>query len=100
MPSGSYPAMALSRIEGEAAVPALVQVIANDNDDHARSGAVSALGMMLMERESKAAETALRRVADGESGEVQRQAQEALKRHEEWENRRQRMGTSRTSSRE
>jgi HEAT repeat protein len=95
MPSGSYPAMALSRVEGEAAVPALIDVITNDDDEHAQAGAVSALDMMLMERSSEAAEAALKHAATTGSEAVQKQAREALKRHEEWENRGKPKDTSR-----
>jgi HEAT repeat protein len=84
MPSGSYPAIALSRVEGEAAVPALIDVITNDEDGHAQLGAVWALDMMLMERKSKAAEAALKHAATAGSEGVQKQAQNALKRYEEW----------------
>ncbi len=82
MPPGSYPAIALSRVEGEAAVPALVGVIDNDNDEHARLGAVAALDMMLWDRKSNAAEAALQHAATAGSGAVQKVAQEALKRHD------------------
>jgi hypothetical protein len=83
MPPGSYQSMALGRIEGEAAVPALVDVIDKD-DEHARAAAVEAIRTMLLERDSKAAEAALHRVADGKDGEVQLRARDALKRYEEW----------------
>src|SRR4051794_24379558 len=46
MPPGSYPALALSRVEPAAAIPALAAVIRDDEDAHARAGAVSALSQM------------------------------------------------------
>ena len=73
---GSYQAIALSRVEGTAAVPALVEVALNDEDPHARAGAVAALRMM--GPKAKAAEPDLRRAASEGEGEARHRAEEAL----------------------
>ena len=76
MPPNSYPAIALFRVEGTAAVPALVEVVLNDEDPHARAGAVAALRMM--GPRAKDAEPDLRRAAREGEGEARRRAEEAL----------------------
>jgi hypothetical protein len=42
----SYPAWAISRVEPDAAIPALVDVVLHDEDEDAYKGALSALGKM------------------------------------------------------
>jgi hypothetical protein len=76
MAPNSYQAIALSQVEGTEAVPALVEVLLNDEDSHARAGAVAALGMM--KTRAKAAEPFLKRAASEGDGEARRWAQDAL----------------------
>jgi HEAT repeat protein len=73
----SYQAIALSRVEDNAAIPTLVEVILHDEDQHARDGALAALCMM--DSHGKDALPALREAARDENKDVQRRAEEAVK---------------------
>lgn len=77
----SYQAIALSRVEGTAAIPTLVEAILHDEDQHARDGAVAALCMM--DSHGKDALPALREAARDENKDVQRRAEEAVKEIEQ-----------------
>jgi HEAT repeat protein len=81
MPAGSYQSMALSRVEDNSAVPALVEVILHDEDQHARDGALGAL--CVMESHGKEALPALREAARDENKDVQRRAEDAVKEIEQ-----------------
>jgi hypothetical protein len=76
LPSGSYPSMALSRVEDNAAVPALVDVILHDDDSHARDGAISAICQMYSQ--ARVALPALQDATGDRNEEVQRRAREAI----------------------
>jgi hypothetical protein len=76
LPPNSYPALALSSVEGTEAAPALVEVILHDDDPHARAGALEAL-RMTAER-GKPVEPELRRVANEGDGEARRRAEDIL----------------------
>ena len=76
IPSDSYSAMALSKVEGTAAIPALIEVILHDEDEHAQAGAVLALSMM--EAKVEPALEMLRKAATGANEELRRRASYAL----------------------
>jgi HEAT repeat protein len=74
--TSSYQAMALSVVEGKAAIPALVNVILHDDDEHAQGGALAAL--MLMGARAEPAMEQLRGALEDDSAEVRRRAGKAL----------------------
>jgi formylglycine-generating enzyme required for sulfatase activity len=74
---GGYPAMALAQVEDSEAVPALVAVIHDDDDDHARVSAICALEMM--RAKAQAAVPDLRLALNDRNEEVRKQAARALK---------------------
>jgi hypothetical protein len=76
IPPNSYPALALSSVEGTEAAPALVEVILHDDDPHARAGALEALRMM--GERGKPVEPELQRVANEGDGKTRRRAEEIL----------------------
>lgn len=75
MPPGGYASIALSQVEPETVVPALIEVVLTDADPHARAGAVEALSCM----GAKVAELALRQAQGDVNPEVRWRASRALK---------------------
>lgn len=76
----SYHAMALSRVEDNAAIPTLVEVILHDEDQLAREGALAALCMTASHgKDAKDALPGLREATRDENKDVRRRAEEAVK---------------------
>ncbi len=73
----SYQAIALSQVQDAAAIPALVEVLLHDEDDHAHAGAVAALN--LMGPRAAPAEAELRGALGHKSEQVRARAQNALR---------------------
>jgi hypothetical protein len=73
----TYPAIALSQVEGDAAVAPLIDVILHDKDTHAQASATYALG--LMGARAKEAQGALQQALESEDEEVRSGAALALR---------------------
>jgi HEAT repeat protein len=74
IPPDSYPCIALSQVEPDAAVPAILEVLSTDDDPHARKGARMALTLM----GGAKAVPALRRALNDENEETRKLAAELL----------------------
>jgi hypothetical protein len=73
----TYPAIALSQVEGDAAVTPLIDVILHDKDTHAQASATYVLG--LMGPRAKEAQGALQHALESEDEEVRSGAAQALR---------------------
>jgi HEAT repeat protein len=80
LPSNNYAVMALTKVETDAAITALVDVLLHEGDAYVRDGALRALDLS---RGKPAAVAALRRALDTENEKVRERAADALKRLEQ-----------------